>query len=660
MKKCQLILIFLMSYNFLKMIECHHGRAIRGLKLARQINFNLTAVVTPEPITKSIIDDFRDQYKIGIINDSILRNDTRNLFKEILKNKSPDLMDLLDENFDRIDEFYIPFNELLKSRNEVNFSELGKFFNVVLSDGANGVKYALKQMEITVKKILDTINSIDESKKDSKSRFCGSEPVLRQENVFQFLKVIVNKTFSGHYLIISAAKFITRSGKAGYLSKMQEMVEVARREILSYTNLVRNAMEKTSRDMGSCNYDVDIKNKTYLELTGPSQGFIFESSEVDERYSCQSFNGQPDHCGPRDPLCFLHTCSADGGVLQNCETISTNTMAICLSGDPSKRYLSAESNSQIYGNQSAAKHCPLNYIKRQVTLKKWKKGDVRAISFDWASADIQSNRVVTNLRFREKNGMISLVPQTGVLLPGGLIDQKTLRWILPFTQEPIITEDKLSYYYPADKRNPLSGQTLHAGKNFMQITSGLSINLDDITVPSKHVITGVRLNKAQSPEDVNENVIELVVKSTEFDFKTGQLINLNETELSGTTFMTAEFAQTKRQKINLGETNTPISKPGENTVISEPYQQLEFRQTSKNDDLGQSFVPFIDIRGANTKVAMPLSTVSLFHRGCAESGGFIAFKYQSFDISEYFDNFIDLALFVDETSHSNFYHSLIE
>lgn len=103
-----------------------------------------------------------------------------------------------------------------------------------------------------------------------------------------------------------------------------------------------------------------------------------------------------------------------------------------------------------------------------------------------------------------------------------------------------------------------------------------------------------------------------------------------------------------RQKINLGERNTPISKPGENTDISVPHQRVEFRQTSKNDDLGQSFVPFIDIRGATTNVAMPLSTISLFHRGCAESGGFIAFKFQSLNIYDYLEKFIDLALFVNE------------
>lgn len=99
-------------------------------------------------------------------------------------------------------------------------------------------------------------------------------------------------------------------------------------------------------------------------------------------------------------------------------------------------------------------------------------------------------RVITNLRFREKNGMISLIPQTGVLLPGGLINQTTLRWMIPFSPEPIIKDDKLSYYYPVDKRNPLSGRTLDASY-FIHVTNGLSINLDDITVPPNHVIIGM-------------------------------------------------------------------------------------------------------------------------------------------------------------------------
>lgn len=116
---------------------------------------------------------------------------------------------------------------------------------------------------------------------------------------------------------------------AGYFSKMKELVEAARIEIQSYADLARDAMNKVSRDMGSCNYNVDIKNKTYVELTGPSQGFIFDSSEVDQRSNCQSFNGQYDHCKPNDPSCFSQSCSADGGVLKNCEVISTKSMAIC-------------------------------------------------------------------------------------------------------------------------------------------------------------------------------------------------------------------------------------------------------------------------------------------------------------------------------------------
>lgn len=45
---------------------------------------------------------------------------------------------------------------------------------------------------------------------------------------------------------------------------------------------------------------------------------------------------------------------------------------------------------------------------------------------------------------------------------------------------------------------------------------------------------------------MNDNVIELVVQSTEFDIGTGKLISLEDQEISGTTFMTRKLPGTKR------------------------------------------------------------------------------------------------------------------
>ncbi|KAF7990227.1 hypothetical protein HCN44_000032 [Aphidius gifuensis] len=618
---------------------------------------------------QSIIYEFRDQHKWASYDNKILDNDTRNIFNEVYKfNKdSEDLMDLLDKISDRIEKSWIPFNELLKSPDNVSYSELEKHFKVVLSGGAGSLVESMIEIEKIAIKTYDTLYSMDRLIEDTESHFCGNYPILRQQHVIQFFDVVSNKAFKAYNFIISADKFMERRGKVSSFYETYLLVNRARFSLQYSVEFARHIIHHVSRNIRSCNRDADIKDKTYVELTGPSQGFIFDSLAVLQGISCKAFNGKYDHCKPNDPLCLSHTCSADGGVLKNCEQISKKSMALCLSEDPSKRYLSAVSDLKIYGNQSAAKHCPLNYMRRQkkwkmvrpvglselnlipnefcycnCERKKWKQGDVRSISFNWALADTESNRVITNLRFEEKNGMISLVPQTGVLLPGGLIDQKTVEWTRTYSPEPVFKNDNLvAYYHRFQEGKESSTSYMEVDHDFMYISSGLSINLDDITVPRSHVIVGVRLNKAESRGNVNDKGIELSVKSMQFDPNSGELSRTRKLHIGATDFMLNQFQHAKRQVINLGDPNTPISKPSKNTDISVPYQRVEFRQTNKNDDLGQSFVPFIDIRGAKTNVAMPLSTISLYHRGCAESGGFIALKFQSLDIADYFERVIN-------------------
>lgn len=677
MKKYQLILIFLMSYNFIKIIECHNGRAIRGLKKAKEIRYNLTVQFSPEPVTESIIDEFRSQYELGDNNEDKLNDDTHDFLTKVIKkyhteDKNSNLIESLDESLNRIDEFYVPFNELLKSNQKVNFSQLEEYFDVVLSEKNDSVKYALNQMEVSTMKVLNLFHSMDKSNKDIKTRFCDDEPILRQQFVSQFFNVILNKAYKGHYLIISASKFLTRYRKENYIGHMKPILEIARKELQSYANTARAAMHKASRDIVSCNTNDDIKNKTYIEITSTSPGFIFDSSAVDSSTTCDNFNDKYDTCGSTDDRCFYRTCRADDGILKNCHRIDTPNMTVCLSEDNTKRYLSVESNSDIYGNQTAAKNCPTSYVKRKVgehqtflsfvdepllpipnyycycncERQNWKQNDVRAISLQWTLADYSLNRVITNLKFQEKYGMISLVSQTGVLLPGGSIDQKTVRWIQPYHPKPNIKNNVLlSYYYPSEKGSIQSDKTLIINKHYMEVKKGFSINLDDITVPRNHVIIGAKMAESKS-HDINNNnkdnkVIELVVWSMEFNIDTGKLNLKKSHQVSGTSFMMREFQHSKRTLLDISNTNIPTAMPNKNIEISIPHQRVQFHQTNKKDDLEQSLVPFIDIRKVNTNLAMPLSTISLYHRGSAGSGGFIALKFQSYDIYDYFEEIID-------------------
>ncbi|XP_044005818.1 uncharacterized protein LOC122850817 [Aphidius gifuensis] len=611
---------------------------MEALTTASKIKTSLSMQWVPDPIiAKSFVDELTYQYKYGINDDEKIRPEVRHFLNYIVHDHdgTDKSLEILDWDMKRIDEFYIPFNELLQSNKDANLTALENYFNVVLSDQDDGM--------------------------------CNDNMILRQQHISNFLNVAINKAYKGYFLIISAYKFLIRKHQEDYTHKINNAIEEAEVQIQRFVDDARSAMFKASRDIRNCNTQYDIKNVTFTEIVGPSQGFVFDSSAVDMNSDCRSYNVEykviQDSCKSDKSLCFEQTCAADGGVLKNCDTIGGDAIKICPATDESKRYLSVDTYWAKYGNHSATTHCPKNYVSghviKQSSLfsettsqfcycqcerKKWKHGDVRAISFQLAQADYSSNKVITSLKFREIDGMISLAAQHGVLLPGGIIDQKTIQWVKTSYRKIMDHQDVVPeyQYYRYNDRQIINERILKVGKDFLYITSGLSINLDDITVPPGHVVIGAKLNKSEVVDDKDRDVLELVVLSMEFNIYTGKLDNSQPHYTSATKFMMKKLGHTKRQMIDLGEAGNPITMQGSNNKISAAHSKIKFQPTDEKKDLGQSIVPFIDIRDTSSlSLSLPLSSVGLYHRGADGSGGFIGLKFQSSDISGYFEKVIN-------------------
>ncbi|KAF7989964.1 hypothetical protein HCN44_008638 [Aphidius gifuensis] len=665
MKKFQLILIFLISYNLIESIKCEPEMPMEALTIASKIGVKTFTKSIPDPIIpKNFVDELIHEYKYGINDDEKIRPEVRHFLNYIVHdhdgtNKS---LEILDWDMKRIDEFYVPFNELLKSNKDANLTALENYFNLVLSDQDDGVQYALNQMQYSTRKIFDLLNL-----KINTVKMCNDNMVLRQQHISNFLSVAINKAYKGYFLIISAYKFLMRKNQEDHRHEINNAVEEAEVQIQRFVDDARSAMFKASRDIRNCNTQYDIKNVTFTEIVGPSQGFVFDSSAVDINSDCHSFNVEykviQDSCKSDKSLCFEQSCAADGGVLKNCDTIGGDDIKICPAIDKSKRYLSIETSSDKWGNVIAAKQCPKDIInKKNIVVphylglthtsskfcychcerKNWKEGDVRVISLQWAKADYLSNKVITSLKFQQENGVISLAAQHGVILPGGFINKKTVQWIEPL--EPKLVEIKDGYpeyqYIRNNKRHSITERMLKNEQDFLYITSGLSINLDDITVPPGHVVIGAKLNKSEAVDDKDLDVLELVVLSMEFNIYTGKLDNSQPHHTSATKFMMKKLGHTKRQMINLANARNPITMQGKNDGLSAPHSKLRFRVTDKVKDIGQSIVPFIDIQEINSELPVPLSSVGLYHRGSTGSGGFIGLKFQSYDIKNYFEQVI--------------------
>lgn len=93
--------------------------------------------------------------------------------------------------------------------------------------------------------------------------------------------------------------------------------------------------------------------------------------------------------------------------------------------------------------------------------------------------------------------------------------------------------------------------------------------------------------------------------------------------------------------MNLDDLEAPTFASKENVQYSNDNQYIEFTPTGlKKKDAGQSTIPFIDQQPLVTNPPTPLSGVGLMHRGSFGSGGFLAFKMESFDVVQHLEKII--------------------
>ena len=108
-------------------------------------------------------------------------------------------------------------------------------------------------------------------------------------------------------------------------------------------------------------------------------------------------------------------------------------------------------------------------------------------------------RVITGLRLTKVNRVIHLQIQEGELQPRAQINASTVSWT------PVVNYTLLQ-------------KGIRQGKDyFTMVYENRTLNLDDLFVESDQVVTGVRFHLVGSH-------INFEIRSTEFDFETGKLI----------------------------------------------------------------------------------------------------------------------------------------
>lgn len=148
-----------------------------------------------------------------------------------------------------------------------------------------------------------------------------------------------------------------------------------------------------------------------------------------------------------------------------------------------------------------------------------------------------------------------------------------------------------------------------------------TINLDDLVAPPGKVVTGIRFA-------VDTGILKIEIRATKFDFDTGELYDIINSEWISNTIHDRTPIILERPDVS---TNT-LSKSIPNI---EKNKYIEFGPTDKYLDAAQTTVPFIDIQMVSPANPIPLSGIGIYYKGQPYYGGFIAPKVITYDFQPY-------------------------
>lgn len=168
----------------------------------------------------------------------------------------------------------------------------------------------------------------------------------------------------------------------------------------------------------------------------------------------------------------------------------------------------------------------------------------------------------------------------------------------------------------------ITDNDVHEGIDYHTLTyENRSINFDAVNVPNGTVVTGVRFQ-------LYNGHLRLEVRSTEFDFETGTLFNLENSTWYGN-------ENSGKHKIVVGRAK-PIGLFGRPIVNDIPDSYIEFSPSDIDADAAQTVVPFIETSKIEPIVPTILSGAGLIYKGKAGYSGVISPTLNIFDFSQFF------------------------
>ncbi|XP_075237276.1 chemokine-like protein orion isoform X2 [Lycorma delicatula] len=397
--------------------------------------------------------------------------------------------------------------------------------------------------------------------------------------------------------------------KEKYLHRMRLQVQMAKK-----------AMSDADQSMWRCDPYKYVEDETYTQLTRLLQGYIQNEIDLNNeetcRENCQYYSYTKQFGCYKDNFCSQQrNCN---GRIVDCKFIDSD-MTVCQAETMSnERYRWIEyKNGEKLGDlsQSCARVTKVDSWWRYLF---WHCSYCLCICDDPYFSDryfnlrpvtsnVEENMVVTAIRFIKVDHIIHLQIQEGKMLPKGIINETTLSW-RPVDEYKIdITGVRNKDYH-------------------MMSWEERGIDLDELTAPQNHVLTGVKFRKLGTH-------LNLEIRITPFNFSNGLLIKPKEKSEWISNDNTDGASESPRTEVKLKAPDVPTKHPFNNRPDSQKDQFLIFTYTDIYKDIAQHTVPYIDTQIVGPQPPTPLSGVGLMHKGMDGSGGFISPKVFTYNMA---------------------------
>ncbi|XP_015118959.1 uncharacterized protein LOC107042423 isoform X2 [Diachasma alloeum] len=524
-----------------------------------------------------------------------------------------------------IDGLYLTFRQMMHDvvakTQPFNIGQWAGFADVILSDPNVAVPATLKGVsDIIIKE-----NLFVAAYQEAAAQIC-KEQQSPQQLLYNLYTTIALAEVKG-YAMMQFSYSLLRLYNNGSFDEERSKIE---RDYLTRTSetlrAVRIAMAFAPRDLWKCDSNVHKEGTTYTELKQLFQGYIVNEVDLNPsstcRENCAYYSYAKVH-GCYDNLYCSQQRKCNGKVL-NCQYFDSD-MWICPSTKDSHRryeYIEYE-NGNIFGNKGTCKR-PTTKVDSWWRWLFWhcsycmcycddhNSSSERYFNLREITSDVVNNKVITGLQLRKVNGIIHMQIQQGVLIRRGDIEEASVEW------------------KPVDNYTILDRGVVN-GRDFHTLSwEKRAIDLDDLSAPDDHVLTGVRWRMVGAH-------LNFEIRVTPFNFTSGQLINplAKSTWISNDKTDNDHNSNERRTEFKLDKPDIPTRAKAPNFPDSKSNQFLNFGPTDLGKDAAQTTVPFIDIQPVVTNPPFPLSGAGIFHKGRDGYGGYIAVKLITYDFKDH-------------------------